>query len=489
MYFKRYYLYICGVMNKNIQFNLVSEELIIQRLQFENPWWTSGQPAEFFAPFEKRLQFSGFQELVEETTIRRAVILMGPRRVGKTVLMHQSIGNLLNQKIPPNQIFYISIENPIYNYRGLEELFHLSLKASGNKDPKGCFLFFDEIQYLKDWEIHLKSLVDSYPYTKFIVSGSASAALKLKSMESGAGRFTDFKLPPLSFREYLALLRLDHLVEKVNNGNPVFPISEFTSPNIQELNSQFINYINFGGYPEVIFNKIIQSDPGRYIKSDIIDKVLLRDLPGLYGIRDVQELNSFFTTLAYNSGNELSLESLSSTSGVDKNLLKRYLEYLEASFLIRILNRVDDTGKKFRRATFYKIYLTNPSLRSALFTPASPVDDSFGNMVETAIMSQLFYKDEIRPYYARWSQGKSNGEVDLVLLDELKLKPKYAVEIKWSNRYFEKPSELKSLSFFCKKNNLHSALVTTIDKTGKKESGELNLNFIPASLLAYSVSL
>jgi hypothetical protein len=145
--------------------------------------------------------------------------------------------------------------------------------------------------------------------------------------------------------------------------------------------------------------------------------------------------------------------------------------------------------KKFRRATFYKIYLTNPSLRSALFTPASPVDDSFGNMVETAIMSQLFYKDEIRPYYARWSQGKSNGEVDLVLLDELKLKPKYAVEIKWSNRYFEKPSELKSLSFFCKKNNLHSALVTTIDKTGKKESGDLNLNFIPASLLAYSVSL
>ncbi len=476
-------------MNKNIRFNLVSEELIIQRLQFENPWWTSGQPADFFIPFEKRLQFSGFQELVEETTIRRAVILMGPRRVGKTVLMHQSIGNLLNQNVSPNRIFYISIENPIYNYRGLEELFRMSLKASGNNDPKGCFLFFDEIQYLKDWEIHLKSLVDSYPYTKFIVSGSASAALKLKSMESGAGRFTDFKLPPLSFREYLTLLKLDHLVEQVNNANPVFPVAGFSSSNIKELNNQFINYINLGGYPEVIFNKTIQSDPGRYIKSDIIDKVLLRDLPGLYGIRDVQELNSFFTTLAYNSGNELSLESLSSTSGVDKNLLKRYLEYLEAAFLIRILNRVDDSGKKFRRATFYKIYLTNPSLRSALFTPASPLDDSFGNMVETAIMSQLFNKDEIKPYYARWSQGKSNGEVDLVLLDDLKLKPKYAVEIKWSNRYFEKPIELKSLTYFCKKNNIRSALVTTIDKTGTKESGDIAINFIPASLFAYAAGV
>lgn len=473
-------------MNKKIRFNLVSEELIIQRLQFENPWWTTGRPSEFFVTFDKRLHFSDFQALVEETSVRRAVILMGPRRVGKTVLMHQSISELLRQRIPPNQIFYISIENPIYNYRGLEELFHLSLKASGRKEPKGCFIFFDEIQYLKDWEVHLKSLVDSYPQTKFIVSGSASAALKLKSMESGAGRFTDFKLPPLSFREYLTLLNLDYLVEKISDDSLAFPNTGFTSPNLGELNRQFINYINFGGYPEAIFSKRIQSDPGRYIKSDIIDKVLLRDLPGLYGIRDVQELNSFFTTLAYNSGNELSLESLSSTSGVDKNLLKRYLEYLEAAFLIRILNRVDDSGKKFRRATFYKIYLTNPSLRSALFTPVSQMGDSFGNMVETAVMSQLFYKDGIKPYYARWSQGRSNGEVDLVLLDDFKLKPKFAIEIKWSNRYFNNPSELKSLSLFCKKNNLNEALVTTIDKTGANESGGLNLKFVPASLFAYS---
>lgn len=475
-------------MNKKIRLNQISEELILQRLQFENPWWLTGMTGEYFTLMKKRLFFPQFKELVEETKVRRAVLLMGPRRVGKTVLMHQTIAALLQSKVPANRICFVSIENPIYNYRGLEELFKFAMKASGNQDPKGYFLFFDEIQYLKNWEIHLKTLVDSYPYTKFIVSGSASAALKLKSIESGAGRFTDFKLSPLSFQEYIYLLDFDSLVIPQIDGVQ-YPWKNFVTPNIRELNKRFLNYINFGGYPEVIFSELIQSDPERFIKSDIIDKVLLRDLPSLYGIQDVQELNSFFTTLAYNSGNELSLESLSSSSGVEKNLLKKYLEYLEAAFLVKILHRVDDAGKKFQRAAFYKVYLTNPSLRSALFSPMEVTDQNIGNMVETAIMAQLFSAHKFKPFYARWNHGRSIGEVDLISLNELKLKPEMAVEIKWSNRYFEKPSELKSLIYFCKKNNLKSALVTTIDKEGTFIFEGISLQFLPAALLAYSAGL
>ncbi|MBS0351440.1 MAG: AAA family ATPase [Proteobacteria bacterium] len=66
------------------------------------------------------------------------------------------------------------------------------------------YVFFDEIQYLKNWEVHLKNLVDVHRQVKFVASGSA-AALRRKSQESGAGRFTDFILPPLTFAEYLRL--------------------------------------------------------------------------------------------------------------------------------------------------------------------------------------------------------------------------------------------------------------------------------------------
>ena len=141
-------------------------------------------------------------------------------------------------------------------------------------------MFFDEIQYLKDWENHLKSLVDSYPNLQCLVSGSAAAALRFGSIESGAGRFTDFLLPPLTFHEYLVLLNQNGLIV-VKEGS-LMP--EFSTHDITKLNEHFVDYLNFGGYPEVVFSEKIRSDPGRFIKSDIIDKVLLRDLPQLYGI-------------------------------------------------------------------------------------------------------------------------------------------------------------------------------------------------------------
>lgn len=400
-------------------------------------------------------------------------------------MMNHTIQHLLDSGINAKKICFINIENPIYNNIHLEQLFTYARKATSETDPKGWFIFFDEIQYLKDWEVHVKVLVDSFPKTKFIVSGSAAAALKLASNESGAGRFTDFMLPPLTFNEYISLKGLDQLIIPSNlewHGNIA---RFFSSVNIKELNRHFIDYINFGGYPEVIFSEKIQANPGRYIRSDIVDKVLLRDLPSLYGIQDVQELNSLFTTLAYHSGNEVSLESLSQTSGVEKYLLKKYLEYLEAAFLIRIVHRIDDNAKKFKRANFYKIYLTNPSLRSALFSPLHPTDEAIGNMVETAIYSQWMHREWFTPYYARWS----NGEVDMVGLDDKRLKPQWALEIKWSNRFYDEPGELKSLLWFCENNKLTSALVTTIDKEGVRDLKGVRLIFVPAALYAYVVGV
>ena len=470
-------------MSKVKHLNPFSEQLITDRLRFENPWWVDGKTEDEYDDKPRRLYFDLFYPLVEDLSINRAVVLMGSRRVGKTVMMNHTIQHLLDIGTSPKKICFINIENPIYNNIHLEQLFTYARKATVENDPKGWFVFFDEIQYLKDWEVHLKVLVDSYPKTKFVVSGSAAAALKLASNESGAGRFTDFMLPPLTFNEYISLKSLTHLIvpsELEWNGNPT---KFFGTINIKELNKHFLDYINFGGYPEVIFSEKIQANLGRYIRSDIVDKVLLRDLPSLYGIQDVQELNSLFTTLAYHSGNEVSLESLSQASGVDKYLLKKYLEYLEAAFLIRIVHRIDDNAKKFKRTNFYKIYLTNPSLRSALFSPLQPTDDAIGNMVETAIYAQWMHREWFTPFYARWN----NGEVDMVGLDEKKLKPIWALEIKWSNRFYEEPGELKSLLQFCENNKLNSALITTIDIEGVREQKGIQLNFVPASIYAYVV--
>ena len=465
----------------------IPAEKILERLRFENPWWKTKSIDRDIAQMPRRLYFDLFIPQVEDITLKRAIILMGPRRVGKTVMIHHAIHQLLENGINAQNIFFIGIDNPIYIHLGLEELYELARKASGNEEIVGNYVFFDEIQYLKDWERHLKVLVDSYPKTKFIASGSAAAALRLKSSESGAGRFHDFLLPPLTFQEFLHLQDMQTLIRPhtTHYKGKEFPF--YSAVDIKEINHQFMNYLNYGGYPEVIFSETVRQNMPRFIKNDIIDKVLLRDLPSLYGIRDVQELNRFFAYLAYHTGREFSLEKMAKESGLDKGLLKRYMEYLEAAFLIKVVHKVNDNSKHFKRVTGFKIYLTNPSLRTALFSPVTPTDDEIGNMVETAIFAQWMHRENIALYYAKWKNGRLEGEVDMIQIDEKKLKPYWCLEIKWSNRYFEKPNELKSLFEFCDKNRLTNAIVTTIDKEGKHDYAGIELNFYPASVYTYAV--
>lgn len=467
--------------------SLIPTEKIIERLRYENPWWINKQIPEIYRSMSTRLYFKLFYPYVTEKHVKRALVLMGPRRVGKTVMLFHSIERLIEENINPQKIFFIGIDNPIYVHLSLEDILSLCKQSLNQSNLSGCYVFFDEIQYLKDWERHLKVLVDTYTDTKFIVSGSAAAALKWHSTESGAGRFTDFMLPPLTFQEYIHLKNLNHLIYDghISYGNK--QVSYCLTHDVKALNREFIHYLNFGGYPEVVLSEKIQSDMGRYVKNDIVDKVLLRDLPSLYGIRDVQELNRFFTYIAYNTGNEFSYETMSRESGIQKDTLKKYLEYLEAAFLIKVLNKVDVNAKRLKRITSFKVYLTNPSLRTALFSPTAETDSEMGNLIETAVLSQWMHRERLDLTYARWKDGRNEGEVDLVLIDDKKYKPVWGVEIKWSNRYFDKPQELKSLIQFCKANSFQNALVTSIDQIGMKKVGDLSFTFLPASIYSYNI--
>ncbi len=451
----------------------ISEEEIIRRIRFENPWWDEACSIDkYFKDMMPRAYLKSLYDLIENRSVRRAVVLMGPRRVGKTVLLHHVIQKLIEGGVDPRKICYVSVEAPIYSGCSLEKIVGFYAEIFKSKGLNDCYIFFDEIQYLKGWEVHLKRLVDDFKDVKFIASGSAAAALKLKSTESGAGRFTDFYLPPLTFYEFL----------KLQGKKKVF-YNGIVADGIDKLNDDFVDYLNFGGYPEAIFSKQIQADPERYIRSDIIDKVLMKDLPGLYGIHDIQELNRLFTMLAYNTGGEVSLDGLSSDSGVAKNTIKKYLEYLEAAFLIKIIHRVDHSAKKFKRANYFKVYLTNPSMRCALFGPVSKEHESMGSMAETAVFSQFLHTAVDRIYYARWKKG----EVDLVSL--IGSDVEWCLEVKWSNRYIDRPEKLTGLVSFAQSHGLKNVSSTTVDRRGERVIGGVSISFLPTSVHCYEIGL
>ncbi|MGN0091914.1 MAG: DUF4143 domain-containing protein, partial [Alistipes sp.] len=166
---------------------------------------------------------------------------------------------------------------------------------------------------------------------------------------------------------------------------------------------------------------------------------------------------------------------------------KKYILYFEAAFLIKVVHKVNENAKNFQRVTAFKIYLTNPSLRCALFSPLSSTDEMVGHMVETAIYAQWIQRNNTEIHYANWVEGRQKREVDMVGMDMARQKPNWAVEIKWSDRYVEQTGELKSLMKFMEDNGLRSAVVTTMNKYVYKQMNSVGIQFIPAAVYAYMV--
>ena len=163
-------VYLRSKIVRIMEYTALLEKQILGRLKIDNPWWTEGRIPSYYQDMSPRLYLDIFYPLVKDVSIQRALILMGPRRVGKTVMLYHSIQQLIDDGVSPQNIIYVSVETPIYNNILLEQLISLAKQILSKEDSQEEFyVFFDEIQYLKDWEINLKSLVDTYHNVKFPV--------------------------------------------------------------------------------------------------------------------------------------------------------------------------------------------------------------------------------------------------------------------------------------------------------------------------------
>ncbi|HJS33340.1 MAG TPA: ATP-binding protein, partial [Alphaproteobacteria bacterium] len=262
----------------------------------------------------------------------------------------------------------------------------------------------------------------------------------------------------------------------------------YAAKDIEALNAAFIDYLNFGGYPEAVMNAEIRRDAERFIRNDIIDKVLLKDLPSLYGINEIQELNKLFSVIAYNAGGEASLENIAQSSGLAKPTIRKYIEYLESAFLIIKLTTVDDNCRTMKRERNFKVYLNNPSMRAALFASVNADDaDRIGFLTECAIFSQWQHSPGFRQLrYARW---RNEGEVDIVYLSGPKQTPAWIGEIKWSDRIAKHFSEeTRSMQILLKRHkSIAGAIFTTKTITTSFQIEGKKVAVRPSSIYCYTV--
>ncbi|MFT7724057.1 MAG: ATP-binding protein [Roseateles sp.] len=115
------------------------------------------------------------KQLLMDEQLRRAVVLLGPRRVGKTILIRHLIADLLAAGVPAHRVAYVEMDHPLLHGQSLADLIQ-QFEAIAPDGSGTRYVFFDDVQSHKDWEKHLKPLVDHRPDLRILVSGSAAAA-------------------------------------------------------------------------------------------------------------------------------------------------------------------------------------------------------------------------------------------------------------------------------------------------------------------------
>ena len=304
---------------------ITSKESILKVLTAYNPWWKTGVVNPKMTKSYKRFAFHEAMRRLTEKDIRRSVILTGARRVGKTTIQYQMIEALLNQGVSPQKIVFISMDHPMLKlsqFQDVLECYHESVYPE-----QDAYYFFDEVQYAQDWDRWLKTIYDTQPDTHVVATGSASPALIKGSRESGAGRWSVIQVPTMSFYEYCELLDL----ERPNIPPNLKPTSllrlnqlERTQVMLQlsKVQNHFMRYLQVGGFPELALadNDLMAQ---QIMREDVVDKVLKRDLPSLYNIRNATELERIFLYLCNVSSEIVSIEAITKElNGVSRSTVE-----------------------------------------------------------------------------------------------------------------------------------------------------------------------
>ena len=279
---------------------------------------------------------------------QKMIALIGAKGVGKTTLLHQYMAEL---DLGLKAVLYISLDNPIINGYKLLEI------AEGFYQRGGKILLVDEIHYQANFERDLKTIYDFFDI-KVVFSGSSAIALDKADLSR---RVVIYKVPVLSFREFLALkcqqsFQSYALTDILDNQ---FEITAGILSAIKPL-QYFGDYLRYGAYPF-----FIEGEGVFVLKlTEAINKVIESDLPLILRIdtKNITILKKLLVRLCESPPGELNMSSLSRDTGINIRTLYHYIDALDAGELIRIIG--GKTKASLNKPD--KILLNNPNLFQAL---------------------------------------------------------------------------------------------------------------------------
>lgn len=394
----------------------------------------------------RRKLFALIQDHLQEKEI---TLITGPRQVGKTTLMKQLEEELKRQG---EKTLFLDLDReedrPFFDSQN--RLIQRIVYEIGEK--KG-YVFIDEIQRKENAGVFLKGIYDmNLPY-KLIVSGSGSLELKEKIHESLAGRKRIFELFPLSFSECVDFKTEYRYTNLRNTLTQLTPFFDLYTARTREY---FEEYLNFGGYPRVVLEK--EAHTKKAIIEEIYRSYLERDISVLLNIQKTESLTHLVRILAAQSGSLVNISELSNTLGIAEQTVKKYIWYLEKTFIIqKVTPFFKNIRKEITKASIYyfvDLGLKNYSLNQ--FGTATLIMPPQGFLFQNFVFNVL--KEELREKFSsatiHFWRTQDKAEVDFIINTGLEIIP---VEVKYS--HIKEPGANRSFKSFLSKYKPQKAFV------------------------------
>lgn len=394
------------------------------------------------------------------------VVLTGARQAGKTTLLIMLVQRLLENGVPPGDIFYFSADDP-----GTAELVTspgslLQFLHDTHTSPRS-YVLIDEVQRLPNPGLALKVLYDLNVGIKLVVSGSSSLEIRSTTREHLVGRSRELVLYPLSFGD---IVQQSMPAAARDDGD--FPLfHRLYSESIVRL---FADFAIWGGYPAVA-TASKTAERAEQLRQ-IYETYVTRDVSQFLHVGRPDVYNRLVKTLALQVGSQMTWEGLANEAGSSSETIRQYVAMLQGTYVCALITPYSSNMLTGLRKT-PKAYFVDSGLRNSAVPSFAALDSRTdrGHIVEQVVFQELLKVLPATDELHYWRAKGAMDEVDFVVTRGDRILP---IEVKDTRSAGTNvPS---GLARFIKETHPRHAVLVTRDVVAQRTLGPTTVHFVPA---------
>ena len=394
---------------------------------------------------------------------QRIVTVTGVRRCGKSSLLHLTINRLLASGVDKEQILYIGFDDERLanmDVSDFDEILQAYRLMYPDRPLSSVYMFFDEIQIVKGWELFVLRVCKSYCKNVY-VTGSTAQMLSGEMSSALRGWPDEYTEYPLSFKEFIAFKGV-----KANR---------YTEEGAALMANMFKSYLLTGGFPQAVLANV-ETERVKLLQA-YFNTMLFRDMIEHYNISASPSVVRYFLKRVFNnitkpsSVNNIYNDLKSQGLKLSKDSLYQWLDYACNIFLLHKVPKYSKSIIK-QSTSLSKYYVVDFALAKSVLLPQS---EEKGKALENAVYMHLarHLNENEQIYY--FNEG---AECDFVIANDEGVKE--LIQVCWELDEFNTPRECGGLCAASAATGCKKASIITCNQAQSIHYGDLQINVVAA---------